>query len=137
MDRITEDVVIGTAREAADRQLLEENGIEAIVSLSSRAPDHDGLPVEHVPLSNGPGTDQATFDAAVDAVRDHIAAGRTVLVHCRQGVSRSVAVAAAAIAVKDGTSLREAINAIELERPQADPDRALIGMAETYLEERQ
>lgn len=134
MDRITETVIIGTAREAADRELLEDHGIEAIVSLSSRAPDQEDLPVHHRPLSNGPGTDQEDFDAAVDAVHEEMADGKTVLVHCRQGISRSVAVAAAAIAMENRTSLRDAINTIERERPQADPERALIERATTYLE---
>ncbi len=136
MDRITDQVLIGTAQEADDRELLEDNGIEAIVSLSRRAPDHDHLPVHHHSLSNGPGTSQEAFEAAVNAVRKELDAGHRVLIHCRQGISRSVAVAAAAIAIQQGTSLRDAITTIELERPQADPDRALIERAKEYVKGR-
>lgn len=133
MDTIATGLSIGTAREAADKELLTGNSIEVIVSLARKAPEHDDIEIRHIPLSNGSGTSQQDFDAAVDALRDAIQQDRSVLVHCRQGVSRSVAVAATSLAMEEDTTLREAIATIERERPQADPDRALIDLAEAYL----
>lgn len=135
MDRITSTIAVGSF---ADAQALEEDRdspISAVVSLSRRSPGLERVRHVHEPLRNGP-NEQEAFDRAVDAVIEAVEDGDIVLIHCRQGVSRSVAVAAAAIAVLDDVPLRDALNMIELERPRADPDADLIGSAQRYVEER-
>ena len=54
------------------------------------------------------------------SARPEVAAGRPVLVHCRAGVHRSVAVAAC-ILITEGRSADEAMRLIKEARPVADP----------------
>ena len=48
--------------------------------------------------------------------------GRTVLVHCAHGISRSVAVCAAYLIVKKNMTITEALSTIKAKRPQVKPN---------------
>jgi protein-tyrosine phosphatase len=60
--------------------------------------------------------------------------GETTLVHCSAGASRSVSVAAAALAVHDGVDVREAFARVAAARDEADPHPALVRRAVAFVE---
>lgn len=125
MDFVRPWLAIGGVGEAADAALRRQHGIGAVLSL---------LPVEfdggeaHLTLSIA---DRVALPAA--AIRTATAfierqrrAGRTTLLHCQMGISRSPAVAACYLHEYAGLPLPEALHEVSRARPQADPHPALL-----------
>lgn len=81
---------------------------------------------------------QKTFDKAVNSVVDALNNGETVLVHCQAGQSRSVAVAATALArYNNHYDVQRALDMIRIEREPVRVDNvesALLDKAETHVE---
>jgi protein-tyrosine phosphatase len=71
-------------------------------------PDFGGLPTELV-------------DQAVSIIRGWLAEGRRIYMHCRAGWQRSPAIAAALLALRDGVDIDEALEAVRVRKPTADP----------------
>jgi hypothetical protein len=104
MSEITSHIFISTWELSENQQSLRDNGIRAILTLETRPKesstlkryrsmhiDHKQIEVEDSPRA--PLLD--TLDACYDFIHEHVAKQHSVLVHCMQGVSRSVAVVAA------------------------------------------
>jgi len=130
LDAVAEDLFVGTAAAAGDATLLNERGIDAVVTLTHDAP---AVPADvtatSVPLVDGPRVDRAAFERAVAAVRSSLASGGRVLVHCSAGASRSPAVAATALALDGDDDLDAAFDRVVRRRPPADPHPALVRTA--------
>jgi len=86
------------------------------------------------------GVDQTVFREAAGCLQSGLMAGDTILVHCAVGSSRAPSVAAAAIAVLDGTDFDEAIEEVRSERGSTrsghlvNPHPALESAAREYIE---
>ncbi|MFB6268428.1 MAG: dual specificity protein phosphatase family protein [Halobacterium sp.] len=91
----------------------------------------------HRPLTDDDENDWRAFVDAADTARELLAADGSVLIHCRAGVSRSAAVAAAATAVSTGESFVDALHAVQDARPQAVPRPALHELGVHYVADRQ
>jgi protein-tyrosine phosphatase len=63
----------------------------------------------------------AQLEAAVSEVLRQLERGRRVYLHCRAGQQRSTAVAAGALALRDGVSLDQALTEIRDRKPRARP----------------
>lgn len=61
--------------------------------------------------------------------------GSDTLVHCHNGVNRSVAVTAAYLGCRYGLTHREAINLIQQKRPVADPNDLMRRHARRYIQD--
>lgn len=128
---VSENLYLGDRFDAEDRDALRDRSIDHVVSLN-----HDPFPCTdtHHPLSDG-ANPQSEFDRAVDIVREQYGEADGVLVHCAAGVSRSVAVVASVLAAEEGLSFREALEAIEEEKPNVSPAPELREQAANYLDE--
>jgi len=96
----------------------------------------DGKGPDRFPLSNAE-CDQALFDAAVERVMELLDAGKSVLVHCQQGRSRSAAVVACVLVRREGIDLRAAFRRLDAERGIAVSDamrRCSIGHYQRHRE---
>jgi protein-tyrosine phosphatase len=139
MDRVTRNLHIGDARDGADEAALRAAGITAVVRFTHTPPAEPlsaEFVVDSIPLLDGPQNEYESFREAADTLRARLTEGHTVLAHCAAGSSRSVAVAAAAVATRGGLPLAEVVAEIRASRPVADPHRALLAQAERYLRER-
>lgn len=76
----------------------------------------------------------ALFERATDTVVRHLEDGDAVLVHCHMGQSRSVTVAAAALATTNDMSAFDALAAVDDVRPQTNPNQKLLGHLQRYVE---
>lgn len=87
--------------------------------------------------SNSYGGDHSyeTFSRAANVVWRDLYNGESVLIHCHMGQSRSVSVAVAALGRLLDLPRYEAFDIVERYRPQAHPDRLLMGHARTYIEQ--
>lgn len=73
------------------------------------------------------------FAEAVEYVRDELAAGRTVLVHCHVGKSRSAAVCATVLAAERDQSFTSGFATVEEARPLVNPKPDLRDHGRAYL----
>lgn len=131
-DGIADGLFVGSIEAAGDEALLSDRGVETVVSLTHERPDGGvppGVEAVAVPMRDGPRNERAAFERAVAAVRSRIDAGKTVLVHCSAGASRSPSVAATALALAEGVDLETAFDRTLDRRPAADPHPALVRQA--------
>lgn len=98
----TKQLWIGNAGEARDPRSLFDREISTVVDLAWDEPPA-ALPREmiycRIPLVDSDGNSDSTLKFAVQTVVDLLAAGKQTLVACSAGMSRSPAIAAAALAV--------------------------------------
>jgi atypical dual specificity phosphatase len=106
-----ERLVIGGIRRAGSRELYRTHGIDTVVRVTERCP-HDGYPdgvtVHAHPMNDGTRNRYGDFVRGAARVLHLLReTDETFLVHCTMGASRSVGVAAAALAVHDGGTVDE------------------------------
>lgn len=136
MDRVEPTLYVGSLADAGDATALREAGIETVVRLTHEAPpDAPTGPTVHAhPMLDGPRNDAEAFAAAARTVVAALERGETTLVHCSAGASRSVSVAAAALAVHEGLDVREAFARVGAAREEADPHPALVRRAAAFVD---
>ena len=115
--------------EAAATQACDR-GFDRVLSLT-RAPKP--RTTHHQPLTDDAGNDWHEFAAAADTACDFRHDSGSTLIHCRAGVSRSAAVAAAAIAVTENRAFVDALHAVQDARPHAVPHPALHALGVQYV----
>lgn len=103
-------------------------GIEAVVELAASEPGAV-LPRDLIhlrfPLTDGGGNEPWSLRLAVQSVAGLLEAGVPTLVCCSAGMSRSVVIAAAAIAVSESRTLDDALSEVVAKGP-ADVSAGLI-----------
>lgn len=111
------------------RQLTElrKAGVTAIVNATPTLPNHfesEGILYKRIAVDDTPQDDlSAHFEAAATFIQEARSAGRSVLVHCQAGVSRSVSLVAAYLVRHENMSLLEAMARIRAVRPMAWPNQ--------------
>jgi len=103
-----------------------------IINLSGRSTGEADV---YYPLKDGAMEDSERFNGAVENVVRELKRGNTVVVNCAAGVSRSVSVAATALAELNDWNWVKAFQEIRSERPQANPRPALRTAGKKYLNE--
>lgn len=86
------------------------------VALARAGIEERRMPV--VDYGNLPGE---TIDRAVRAVIGDLEAGRRVYLHCRAGWQRSAAIAAGAVAIREGLDVEAALERVRERKPTAEP----------------
>ena len=79
---------------------------------------------------------ESAFARAIEWLDSALAAGRTVVVHCRQGIGRSGMMAACALVqngVEPGTAIARASSARGLSVPETEPQREWIVQYASHL----
>lgn len=146
-DHIYYGIWIGPIEEVSESE-REYDRILSVCQDTRRENVPSDVPYEHSPLADdaeseanwGGTTDYETFSEAVDWVRNNYEPrfnDETMLVHCHMGRNRSVAVVAAAIATDNSpyVSVEDAIEAIKVNRPIANPNKLMRAHAKRYVME--
>jgi protein-tyrosine phosphatase len=132
MDAVTDDLLVGDLRDAADHDALRERGVETVVKLTGGEPERpypEDLTVHRVPVADGTDHDRDAFAAGVRRTLAALEAGETTLVHCRRGVSRTGAVAGTALACLKDIHAGEGIDRVQAARPRIQPHPDLLTTA--------
>lgn len=137
---IVPGLFLGSWRAAADGELLRRCGVEHVLNLCEgdtcdAGPFRWSGQEHHVeawprvrsrrwlPARDDPSFDLAAhFEAALEFLRDHLDAGRSVLVHCRAGASRSATVVLAHLMTRHRLRLSEAESLAASRRPDVCPN---------------
>jgi hypothetical protein len=136
MDRVAEGIWIAGYREASDATAQQWPGIDAVLQLYGPAPDPPPLPsgpeVRSLRVLDGAPIPPAALTDGVGFLRTQREQGRTVLVTCGLGQSRSPAFVAAYLH-EQGMELGDAFAALMRCRPQVLPHPVLLrSLVEQY-----
>ncbi len=99
--------------------------------------EYDQFNIADGPLSQdyyGGDLSYSSFENAAETLHEALENDKTVLIHCHAGQSRSVAVAAAALARQQGCRFSEALAQIEDARPIANPLETHREHAKRYVD---
>jgi len=141
LDFITDRIAIGNRHEAIDVEMLQENGITAVLNvaydLDLRLPSLDSSPhrfeIEYhkVGLIDGFGNEATTLAAAVYMFAQILNRHKKVFVHCHAGISRSTTVVSLYLAETERISFNDALEIVQTQRPVADPNFYLRELVRT------
>ena len=129
-DKIIEGLYLGSLETACDEKGLKENGVTHIVTaiykVQPQFPDSD-FEYHMVPVIDIPEAEICKyFDKCFDFIDDAIKNGKTVLVHCAFGVSRSSTLVCAYLIKKHNLTVSQAVHLIQSKRPKADPNAGFL-----------
>ncbi|XP_077012819.1 dual specificity protein phosphatase 12 [Tamandua tetradactyla] len=126
MRQVRPGLYLGGAAAVANPDLLREVGITAVLTVDSEAPSFtagtgvEGVRCLFVSALDKPETDLLShLDRCVAFIGHARAEGRTVLVHCHSGVSRSVAVVTAFMMKTDQLTFEKAYENLQTVQPEA------------------
>ena len=135
MSVITDGIYVSRYRACRDRDFLKQHNITHVINCASQSCDNHfpsdfmylNLPLKDEPLSEEqlhlPLTPlENVIPYAALFIQNCLDSGGRVVVHCRKGVSRSVAVVAGFLMVERGASLVQALTLIRERRKVADPN---------------
>jgi predicted protein tyrosine phosphatase len=128
LDWITPELAVGGAFPSAAIPVLAGEGVAAVIDLRSEDCDDQamlrahGIRFLHLPTEDHCALAQADMDAGVAYARE-IGPGRRLLVHCREGIGRSVTLALC-ILVDRGAAPLDAMRTIKDRRYWASPSPA-------------
>ncbi len=124
MHKIRDWLYVGKAKESREAQQLAAYKIEAILQLAEPVVV-PGVAALYLPLGGEVRLSDSLLRQGLDFVLGHKAQGDTTLIACRAGVSRSAALAVAAIKEAEGLSLLDALRAVKAHHPHAMPQPVL------------
>jgi protein-tyrosine phosphatase len=134
MQRIRPWLYVGKYRETADLDILSIYRIQAMLQLAERV-EQPGIASLYIAVDDGVPLSPEKLRQGVDFVREQKAAGKTVLVACGAGISRSVTYTIAALHEEENLSLVEAYTQILDVHPDALPHAALWESLCSYYKE--
>jgi protein-tyrosine phosphatase len=127
---------IGNAGDLQNPRALLGEGIEAVVELGDSEP-FVALPRDLVrcrfPLADGGENPPWLLRLAIDCVAAMLHCGVPIIVCCSAGMSRSICVAAAGIAINEGLSLPDALSKVISEGP-ADVSPGFLAQVQQALD---
>jgi protein-tyrosine phosphatase len=124
MHKIRPWLYVGKYRETADLNTLVAYRISAMLQLADKV-EQPGIASLYVPVEDGEPLPADKLRQGVDFVRAQKAAGKTVLVACGAGISRSVTFTIAVLKEEENISLPQAYQQILDHHPEALPHPAL------------
>lgn len=135
LDRIVPRLYIGDSHAGRTEQLLIDRGITVSINVAKDLDDPWMKTVKCVKFGlvdgeSSENTPSLYYVAALSAL-NFIKLGESVLIHCHEGKSRSVAIATLVISQKHGLSLEDSFSLIKTFRPQVAMKQAHI----QYVEE--
>jgi protein-tyrosine phosphatase len=128
---------LGNAADARNVERVIQAGILAVVDLAAeeKAPELPrGLIYCRFPIMDGPQTSQSLLPTAVETLVSLLKRGTPTLVFCGVGMSRSPAVAAAALSIVEGGSPDDRLREIALGHPHDVSPQLWQAVRETCAE---
>ena len=124
MNRIRPWLYIGKYRDTLDVSLLQANDVGAMLLFVEEV-QYPGIASLHLAIEDGIPLASHVLREGLDFVARHKKEGRTVLIACGAGQSRSVTFGIAALKEEEGLTLIDALRAIVSKHPDAEPHKEL------------
>lgn len=117
---------------------FESLGINVVISCCREVihEPNDKWIVENYPIDDDglDGSFQKFFMVAVDSIHQHLSNGKTVYVHCMEGVNRSVAIIIYYLMKYNKISFDQAYFMLKMKRPCIDPINVFVREIKKYDE---
>jgi hypothetical protein len=134
MHKIRPWLYVGKYRETLELSYLRASGIGAMLQLAELV-EQPNITTLYVAVEDGEPLPIEKLRQGIDFVRAQKAAGKTVMIACGAGISRSVTFTMAALKEEEGLSLIDAIRDIQLVHPDALPhDKLVYSLCQYYNE---
>lgn len=133
MQQIRDWLFIGKYAETRRLDFLQEAGIQAMLQLADYVSQPD-IETLFLSVEDGVSLPSTLIKKGINFIREQKAQGRTVLVACGAGMSRSVTFGIAAIMEEEGRGLFEAYREIYLHHRAAEPHYELILSLTAYYD---
>jgi hypothetical protein len=124
MNRIRPWLFIGKYRDTIDYSSLKADEIGAMLLLAEPV-DHPGIVSLYLNVDDGVPLAGDALKRGINSVLEQKQAGRSTLIACGAGQSRSVVFGIAALKEGEGLSLMDALYAIRSQHSDAEPHRVL------------
>jgi hypothetical protein len=130
MHHICDGIYLSSIHALGEERQTRRAGIRAVLRMDnvdrSRGQWSRAMTLLDLPIQDGETVDGAIFEQAVTFLAQQVAAKRKVLVHCQEGVSRSVTMVLAYLISRQGMTLGQAFKLVMGRRPVAHPHPALL-----------
>src|SRR6267142_665465 len=129
MNQITDRLWLGDITDSTDEKAINENRIEAILSLLEPSQEDyflkgvkwENIERVRIPLADGVPDQDGLIRRAIDVLNDWQDKGYNTLVHCAAGISRSATITIAIIMKRMKLSWDEAEQYVKEHRPIINP----------------
>eukprot|EP00038_Savillea_parva_P005935 m.160750 g.160750 ORF g.160750 m.160750 type:complete len:368 (+) comp11988_c0_seq1:195-1298(+) len=128
-------LIIGSKRDAADRDVLRSFKVTHVLNATPDCPCHFHEDLTYLRLSIKDCWNQnlpSHFDAAFSFIERAKAAGGRVMIHCTAGISRSAAIAIAYLMSTKRMSVTEAYAFVKSKRPVISPNLDFMGELQQF-----
>jgi dual specificity MAP kinase phosphatase len=133
--QVAKQLYIGSYLSTFDAGYLKTLGISAILNLAGeKCPArHSTLEYACIRMADSPHTDIShSLAQALDFIERMLAEGKSVLVHCVKGLSRSPTVACAYIMWKQSLNFTDSLAVIKANYPEADPNLGFVSQLQRF-----
>lgn len=134
---IVDNLYLGSAAHAAQKELLERLGITALLNVSPNCPNHwpERFEYETIPVEDNSTADiKVHFVKAIEFINRVKSKGGKVLVHCKAGVSRSATLCLAYL-IYSKMCLNDAYDLVKSKRRVISPNFNFMGQLLSWQEE--
>lgn len=128
-------LIIGSKRDAANREVLQSLGVTHVLNATPDCPCHyhDELAYLRLAIKDCWNQDLPShFDAAFKFIEEAKTAGGKVMIHCTAGISRSAAIAIAYLMSTKRLSVTEAYSFVKGKRPVISPNLDFMGELQQF-----
>jgi hypothetical protein len=127
-DEVYPGLWVGGDDPPQDPKFIEKHGIQVILNMCQEAVCDPPQNVSYfrIGIADGDCAPVGVYPKAAEIINDTRKAGRTILVHCAAGVSRSVTAVIAWDILYNGIGYRKSLENIRQRRPIANPHPLLI-----------
>lgn len=133
MKQVYDNLYVGDINDADNSSKHRKQGIDYIINLSGSGPGYETIKKQnyfHIPIADDGSNSDFLIQTIIETVEKiHDQATEedvSVLIHCAVGTSRSVAVSAALMSLRNGKRVRENVNRIKKVRSSANPQPDLL-----------
>jgi protein-tyrosine phosphatase len=134
MNQIRPWLYIGKYRETIDYRLLKHHQIGAMLLLAELV-EHHGITSLYLPVDDGEPLSHDLLQQGLAFIKKQHESGKTVLVACGAGISRSGTFTIAALKEKENLALLEAFRQVQKLHPETMPHYKLWQSLCEYYEE--
>jgi protein-tyrosine phosphatase len=131
MYKIRDWLYIGKYQETRTLSLLQQHGISAMLQLAEKV-NQPGIETCYLAIEDGVPLPVPMLERGVAFIREQKAQGKTILVACGAGISRSVTFGIAALMEQESRDLFDAYREIYKVHPQAEPHFELVHSLTAY-----
>jgi len=128
-------LIIGSKRDAADRDVLRSFSVTHVLNATPDCPCHFHEELTYLRLAIKDCWNQnlpSHFDAAFSFIESAKSSGGTVMIHCTAGISRSAAVAIAYVMYTKRMTVTEAYSFVKSKRPVISPNLDFMGELQQF-----